>query len=205
VARSRPTAQTIKPAFQLGPGVLVQVTKDSEFKWTEVTGGSITALRESLAEKKDEIAELGASFLAKKTRGVETAEGEALRRERREFQPLDRSAGHRGRDQQGASAPREVLGIPADQAPTITINRDFEMQAMDPQTMQVYLDACVKAGFPPRVMLEAWKAGGRLPEDTDIDEVLAEMLDNAAATREQSEHCRDERHHPTNKPLKART
>lgn len=173
---------TIKPEFKLGPGVMVQVTKESEFLWTELTGTSISALRESLSEKKDEIAELGASFLAKKTRGVETAEAKRLDASAENSNLSTAAQGIEDGINKGLQLHAKYLGIPADQAPTITINRDFEMQAMDPQTMQVYLDACVKAGFPPRVMLEAWKAGGRLPEDTDIDEVLAEMLANAAAT-----------------------
>lgn len=179
--------QAIKPAFQLGPGVLVQVTKDSEFLWTELTGTSISALRESLAEKKDEIAELGASFLAKKTRGVETAEAKRLDASAENSNLSTAAQGIEDGINKGLQLHAKYLGIPADQAPTITINRDFEMQAMDAQTMAVYVDACVRVGFPPRLLLEAWQAGGRIPADTDLDALLIEMMSLAAANADQKQ------------------
>lgn len=171
--------------FQLGPGVLVRVTAGSTFKWTEVAGTSIAALRASLAEKKDEIAELGASFLAKKTRGVETAEAKRLDAAAENSSLATSAQGIEDGINLALGFHARYLGIPAEQAPTITINTDFDTGALDAQTMVAYVTAVKDAGLPARLLLEAWQVGGRIGPDEDLDALEAEIMANAAALADQ--------------------
>ena len=66
-------------------------------------------------------------------------------------------------------------------APVLTINKDFNATVLDAPTMQVYVAAVSQAGLPVRLLLEAWQKGGRIPEDTNLDELEVEMMANAQA------------------------
>lgn len=178
-------ANGIVPPFQLGPGVRVHVTAGSKFYWTEVKGDSITALRNSLAEKKDEMAELGASFLAKKTRGVETAEAKRLDAAAENSTLATSGQGVEDGLNEALRLTAQYMGIPAAQAPTIVINKDFDTGALDAPTMVAYVQAVVQAGIPARILLEAWQAGGRISPEEDLDALEAEIMANAAAIADQ--------------------
>lgn len=174
-------ATGIPRPFQLGPGVLVQLTANSKFTWSEVNGSSIQALRESLAEKKDEIAELGASFLAKKTRGVETAEAKRLDAAAENSTLATSAQGIEDGINEALRFHALYLGIPAEQAPTITINKDFDTGAMDAATMTAYVTAVRDAGLDPVILLQAWQAGGRIAPDVDVEQMAAEMMARSQA------------------------
>lgn len=178
-------ANGVVPPFQLGPGVLVHVTEGSRFLWTEVTGTSIAALRASLDEKKNEIAELGMSFLAKKTRGVETAEAKRLDSTAENSTLATAAQGIEDGINQALIYHAEYLGIEPANAPVLVINKDFDAAAMDAPTMLAYVSAVKDAGLPVRLLLEAWLAGGRIPAGTDLDALELEMEAAAAAKAEQ--------------------
>jgi hypothetical protein len=171
--------------FKSGPGVIVQVTKGSSFQWTEVSGSSLDQLRQSLADKKDEISELGVSFLAKKTRGVETAEAKRLDAAAENSTLATSAQGIEDGLNEALRFHALYLGLPAEQAPTVAINRDFEQAAMDAATMAVYVQAVANAGLPPRLLLEAWQIGGRISPDADLDALEAEIMANQTAIADQ--------------------
>jgi hypothetical protein len=174
------------PPFQLGPGVLVQVTQGSKFLWSEVSGTSIQALRASLEEKKNEIAELGMSFLAKKTRGVETAEAKRLDSTAENSTLATAAQGIEDGINQALIYHAEYLGIAPENAPVLKINKDFDSSAMDAPTMLAYVAAVRDAGLPIRMLLESWLAGGRLPAGTDIDKLELE-IEAALVAKQQQE------------------
>jgi len=171
----------VTPPLQIGPNVMVNVTAGSKFLWTELSGQSITALRASLEEKKNELGELGASFLAKKTRGVETAEAKRLDATAENSTLATAAQGIEDGINQALVFTAMYLGIDAEHAPTITINRDFDNLSMDAPTMLAYVSAVSNAGLPPRLLLEAWQAGGRIADDVDLDALEMEMMANSAA------------------------
>lgn len=170
--------------FQSGPGVLVRVTAGSKFLWTEVSGSSLTVLRASLEEKKDEIAELGASFLAKKTRGVETAEAKRLDAAAENANLATAAQGVEDGFNLALGFHGQYLGIDKEQAPTIAINRDFEGIMMDANVMMAYV-ALVNAGFPKKVALEMLQAGGRISEDADLEKLELEWESGLQAVQDQ--------------------
>lgn len=64
---------------------------------------------------------------------------------------------------------------------SISVNNDFENLVLDAQTMTAYVGAVRDAGLPVRLLLDAWQAGGRIPDDIDVDELLLEIETNRAA------------------------
>jgi hypothetical protein len=171
--------------FTMGPAVLVQVTAGSTYEMKELTGSSLATLRDGLATMKDEISELGMSFLAKKTRGVETAEAKRLDAAAENSTLATSAQGIEDGINQALMLHARYLGIPAEQAPTLKLNRDFDQLAMDAATMTVYVQAVAQAGLPVRLLLQSWQAGGRISPDVDLEELEAEMMANAAAAEAQ--------------------
>jgi hypothetical protein len=174
----------LTPGFQSGPGVLVRTVAGSKFLWTEVSGSSLAVLRQSLEEKKDEIAELGASFLAKKTRGVETAEAKRLDAAAEQANLQTSAQGVEDGFNLALGFHAQYLGIDKANAPTITINRDFEGIMMDATVMQAYVQL-VNAGMPKMVALKALQAGGRIDDDEDLVQLELEWEVGLQAAQDQ--------------------
>ena len=57
---------------------------------------------------------------------------------------------------------------------------------LDAPTLLAYVAAFRDAGFPVRLVLEAFQRGGRIPEDADLDEIEGEMIANEQAKAKQA-------------------
>lgn len=177
--------QVIKPKLQLGPTTLVQTTAGSKFSYTETSGRAFTALQNSLAAKKDEMADLGASFLRKLARGVETAEAKRLDATAENSTLATAAQGLEDGFNEALRFHAKYLGIPKEQAPTLKINRDFEGVLMDAPTMLAYVQL-VNAGYPKLLVLEALQLGGRIPDDADLAKLELDWEAGLAAAADQA-------------------
>lgn len=170
--------------FLRGPGVLAHVTAGSKYTVTELTGSSLDQLRQSLQEKKQEIAELGLSFLNRETRAAETAEAKRLDSTAENSTLATAAQGIEDGLNEAWGFHALYLGIPTEQAPVIRVNREFEEQTMDAATMGAFA-GLIGQGMPPRLAIIALQAGGRLPEDEDPDALADEWMAGLAAKQEQ--------------------
>lgn len=177
--------QVIKPTLALGPTTVVNVTIGSKFYYTETKGTSFDGLRASLSGKKDEMAELGASFLRKLSRGVETAEAKRLDATAENSTLATGAQGVEDGFNEALRFHARYMGIPEDQAPTIAINRDFEGVLMEAPVMLAYVQL-VAAGYPKMLVLEALQIGGRIAEDADLEELAAKWEGEAQAAADQA-------------------
>jgi hypothetical protein len=161
-------------ALKLGPMVLVQVAEAGEFKWTELAGSALDQVEKGVFAKEQQMAAMGMSFLARDTRSAETAEAKRL----------DAAA----EDSTLATAAQAIedainlalehhawyLGIPAEQAPTISLNRDYENVALTPQHAQA-IAALIGAGMPVRQAVATLVMGGFLAATEDeVDMITME-------------------------------
>ncbi len=162
------TGIPIALAFKLGPGVLVQTAVGSKFSFVELAGSSLDQLRQSLQEKKQEIADLGMSFLAKNTRGVETFEAKRLDATAENSTLATSAQGIEDGINQALVFHARYLGIEAKQSPTIKINRDFENSIMDSATMTA-VATLVNAGMPVIEAARMLQTGGRIAPDVDLE------------------------------------
>lgn len=173
--------------LRLGPFVAVHLSDpNAKFAWEEIEGKSMDQLEKGIAEKLRQMSMLGMAFLSGDTRrAAETAEAKRLDATAENSTLATSAQGNE--DCVNASFEHHAwyLGIAKIDAPVLEINRDFESTVIDPQTMTAYVQAVALAGLPPRILLEAWLAGGRLPPETDIDALLAEMMANQAAIEDQ--------------------
>ncbi len=172
----------VAPSFEAGPGVLVTVKADGDFLWRELQGTSLERLQEALQVERDEMGELGASFLAKKTRAAETAEAKRIDSVAENATLATAAQGIEDWLNDALRLHARYLGIPAARAPTLVVNKDFDAMTMDAATMTAYVGAVRDAGLPVRILLDAWQQGGRIAADTDLDALAFEM--EAAASAE---------------------
>lgn len=179
-----PDAQTGAPGkLRVGPMVGVHLTAEqgASFEWKELQGTSMEQLEKGIAEKLGQMSKLGMAFLQQDKRVMETAEAKRLDATAENSTLATAAQGIEDACNAALEHHAWYLGIEKAGAPVITISRDYESTAMDAQTMVAYVTAVKDAGLPVKLLLEAWQVGGRIPPDTDLEELELEMLANAQA------------------------
>lgn len=170
--------------LRIGPLQLVALEENGTFEWKSPTGQGNDQIKQGVEEKERHIAMLGLSFMQKDTRAAETAESKRLDATAENSTLATAGQGIEDAVNTALEIHAWYLGIEKKSAPVLTINKDFESQMKDAQTMSVYV-ALVNAGFPKRPVIEAMVNGEWLPPDTDIDELLMEWEVGQAAEQEQ--------------------
>jgi len=126
---------------------------------------------------------MGLAMLAPQKRAAETAEAKRM-----DKATQDSSLGVVARGVQDAAETAlqfhaRYLGL--DDGGSITVNRDFEGLLMEAPVMQAYA-ALRREGFPARMILASLQAGGRIPDDEDLEALEMEMEAGRLAEIEQS-------------------
>ncbi len=181
-----PTTGVTQAKLKLGPlaGIHLQLNPTGpppDFKWVAPPTEAFSQLEKNIEVKERHMGQLGMSFLTPQKRQQETATAERLDATAENASLSTAAQGIDDAVNLALEFHGWYRGIEKAGAPTFEINRDFENQAMDPQTMAVYVQAVRDAGLPPRLLLEAWQAGGRIPPDADLDEIEMQMLGFKAA------------------------
>lgn len=167
--------------IKIGPMVAVHITTGGDFKFTELTGSSMAELQKGIEQEEWHMSQLGMSFLVKNSRQQETAEAKRMDATAENSTLSTAAQGVQDCVNGGFEDHAWYYGIEKAAAPVMEINKDFDAIAIDAPTMAVYVAAVKDAGLPPRLLLEAWQQGGRLPPDEDLDALEVEMMANQAA------------------------
>lgn len=179
--------------LKMGPLVWIQVEESGDFSWVELSGSALDQVEKGVKEKLEQMGQQGISFLTPDKRAAETAEAKRMDATAERSTLSTMAQGIDDAINVALQHHAWFLGIDKDNAPTFEIDRDFEDSVMDAQTMAVYLNAVADAGLPPRIMLEAWQRGGRIPQDADLDELEMELIAGVAAEEERRREEREER------------
>ena len=162
--------------LKVGPMVVVHLQEGGSFEWKELQGTSITKLQEEVEKREKQMGQMGMSFLAPDSRHQETAEAKRIDSTAENSTLATAAQGIDDAVNLAWELHCWYEGIERAQVPVFTMNRDFESTAMDHDTMVAYVRAVKDAGLPPRMLLEAWQQGGRIPPDADLDLLEMEML-----------------------------
>lgn len=175
-------------AIVVGPNSAVMSTNpEAEVGYASHDGKALGQCRLALEDLKSEMGTLGIAMLAPQKRVAETAEAKRL-----DKATSDSKLGKAARGLQDAI--ERALQFHAnyllkEDGGSIEINRDFEGLLLDAPVMMAYAKL-IKAGFPPRVVLEALQKGGRIPADADLDELEMEWMAATAVRAETEENER---------------
>lgn len=180
------TQQYVPGELQIGPLVAIRLsdTPTSSFSWAEISGAGLERLAKLVIGKLEEMAAAGLSFLQRDKRAAETAEARAMDAAAENATLATAAQGIEDAFNTALGIHAWYLGIPDAGAPMMTISRDYENTALAADIMTAYVDAVEKAKIPPRILLEAWQKGGRIPSDADLDAYEMEMMAQAAAAAE---------------------
>ena len=138
-----------------------------------------------LNDLKSDMGTLGLAMLAPQKRTAETAEAKRLDKATSDSALSVTARGLQdGVERALMFHGRYLPGSP--EGGSIEINRDFEGLLMEAAVMTAFA-GLVNAGFPPRIVLEALQAGGRIRPDEDLDALELEMMASGAAQEEQAQ------------------
>lgn len=150
--------------------------------FAETNGKGAELTRESLRDIERRMAVLGLSMLAPETPHQQTATWKRIEKSESDSRLAKAAESHQVALNEALRFHALWRGLELDEDEVwIRVNRDFEGGNLPPEVMKVYVDAVARAGLPPRLLLEIWQDGGRIPADKDIDELEAEMLAGGAA------------------------
>jgi len=153
---------------------LVNVEADGDFEFRGPSGEGLNQLKDRKVEKEQEIAAMGLSFMSRDTRAAETAEAKRLDAAAEDSTLATCGQGNEDALNQAWVYHCWYMGIDAAQAPTVTLNRDFESTALSPQHAQA-IAALVESGMPVKQAVRTLIVGGFLKADEDeIDEIADE-------------------------------
>lgn len=160
----------------VGPLVVIHLKEGGTFEWAELSGSALDRIEAQVERKERQMSKLGAAFLSSDTRAAQTAESKRL-----DATAQNATLGTMAQGLDDAFAVAWAIhawyrGVDKDQAPMVQLSREFEEVTMSPEVMRAYVEAVKSAGFPVRLLLEAWQAGGRIPNEADLDSLELEIL-----------------------------
>lgn len=179
---AQPNEEGKYPAITLGPRSTIEAPKlDGVAKPVYWHSPDVTVLepaRKTLEATEAAMGAMGLAFLAPQTRATETAQAKRI-----DSTAQNATLATVGRATQDCL--EMASGFVGDflqvKAGSIAVNNEFENLMLDAPTMLAYIAAVATAGFPPRLLVEAWQAGGRIPDSIDVEALLTEMETNLAA------------------------
>ena len=153
---------------------LVKVSAEGDFKWVGPSGAGLAQLKERKEEKEHAVAQMGLSFMARDTRAAETAEAHRLDAAAEDSTLATSAQGIEDAINQAWVDHCWYMGIAAVDAPTVTLNRDYEGTVLSPQHAQA-IAALVAAGLPIAQAARTLVLGGFLRADeADIEAIVLE-------------------------------
>lgn len=146
-------------------------------------GAAIGAVRQALADLKDDMASLGIAMLSAQKKMAETAEAKRIGKSDTDSALSVTARGLQDGIERALGFHARYLGI--DDGGSIQINRDFENLQMQADMLGALVTAVHTAGLPVRLLLEQMQEGGLISPEHDLDELTMEMMANAQAAAEQ--------------------
>jgi len=164
----------------IGPNTARRFTNpDADAKYVTHDGAALGECRQALDELKSDMAVLGLAMLSPQKRVAETADAKRIDKAASDSQLGVSARGLQDGIERALGFHARYLKLP--DGGSIEINRDFEATVMDAATMTAYADLADKLGLPIRVVLEQLKAGGRIADSEDLDQLEQEIVQNKAA------------------------
>lgn len=138
------------------------------------SGSGISDQKAALDDLKSDMGTLGLSMLAPQKRTAETAEAKRIDKGTQDSALGVTSRGLQDGVERALQFHANYLRLP--DGGSITINRDFDSDAMDPTLMIAYATLAKEIGLPLRIVLERLQKMGRIDQSEDLDELELEMM-----------------------------
>lgn len=155
-------------ALPLGPLAGVHLADGGSYTWTEMAGTSLEQVKQGVIEKEQQMAALGLSFLSRDTRAAETAEAKRLDATAENSTLATAAEGIEDALDLAAEIHCLYLGMPAAEAFSITLNKDYEQAGLDAAMVSAIANL-VNAGMPVLQAVQALVGAGIIVAETEAE------------------------------------
>lgn len=166
----------------VGPGCIIDVPIGARAYYIEPAGVGLDHTERELRQLEQRMATLGMSFLAADTRAAETAEAKRIDANAQSATLATAVAGFEAACNAALAIHAEYLGI--DTPPTVTMNRDYSADRLDPGTIAVLYEMVKNADLDRATLWRILTEWELLPKDFDPEAETATLQAVAAARLE---------------------
>lgn len=178
--------------LKIGWLTAVQTEAEGQFGFAGPSGSGLDQLAKRKVEKEQEIAAMGLSFISRDTRAAETAEAKRLDAAAEDSTLATAAQGIEDALNLAREHEAWYMGVPKAEAPTVTLNRDYESTVLSPEQANA-IAALVKEGMPIRVAVQTLVTGGFLKaEESEVEDIVMEWEAGAADKAARAEEARDD-------------
>lgn len=175
----------------LGPNsALLDQNPTASVGYASHDGAALGSVEQALENLKSDMGTMGLAMLSPQKRAAETAEAKRLDKSTSDSALSVAARGLQDGVERALGFHARYMGQETTGG-SVTVNRDYEGLLMEPDVMGAFATLVRDVGLPPRVVLKALAAGGRLPEDEDPELLEAEVLANHAAEQQRKEEARE--------------
>lgn len=168
-------------AMIIGPNAAIGANDPAaKAEYVSHGGEALASCKQSLDDLENRMGALGLAALATSKRTAETAKAKEIDKGASDSALAVMARGLQDGIERALQFTAQYLGE-ADGG-SIELNTEFQDMTMDAPTMAAWASLATALSLPAKVVLEALIAGGKLPEDTDIESLALEM--EAAAQAE---------------------
>ena len=146
---------------------------DGKAMYVSHDGAALAECRAALTELRNDIGALGLAMLAPDQRAAETATAKRLDRAAESSALAVTARGVQDAVERALGFHARYLRL--EDGGSVTINRDYDAELMDAQTMQAYGALATALGLPTVEVLKMLQRGGRLADDLDLEALALEM------------------------------
>ena len=157
----------------IGGNVLIDVPKEGDFKWASPPATAFEPTERELSMLERQMASIGLAFLQSETRAAETAEAKRLDTAAQNATLATAANGL----QDAAELPLEFHAAYRNQdGGSLEVARAYEATVMDPRMLDALSQLEVRGQLDLETLLRAIKSGGVLPEDAEVEEIMARLV-----------------------------
>jgi hypothetical protein len=158
-------------------GIRLGVNGDAYF--LEHKGTALGQTRQEMQDLEERMALLGMATLSRRTNQAETAEAKRIDAMEQESTLAVAARSLQDALEQGLHIHAEMIG---EEAPSITVNFDFDGLTMTPEQFRAHLEAWQSGAYTLETFWTMMEQGGLLPEDFDRETETQALAEQAMAT-----------------------
>jgi Domain of unknown function (DUF4055) len=155
---------------------------DAKAYYVSHDGAALAASEAALDDLKNDMAALGLAAMATSKRAAETATAKEIDKSASDSALAVSARGLQDAVERALGFHGRYLGLDGG---SISINRQYSDTRMDAADVMAWATLAEKLGVPLSLVLDALKAGGWIPDDVELDDIVLEAMANQQSIADQ--------------------
>ncbi|MGH9884379.1 MAG: DUF4055 domain-containing protein [bacterium] len=163
------------PEMKLGPAAVLRLPVGCTAKWTQAEPDGLDSSKEEKDDLMAQMASMSIAFLSQERKSQETARAHEINATSQNATLATAARGLKDLFDEGMEIHCGYLGIPAESAPTLTINTTYDDEKLDAPTITALNGLAKDANLTRQTLLLILQRGKIVPEDVDVEEEAATL------------------------------